>query len=60
MTSSAEASTATVPDARGHFGPFGGRLAPEALMSALEELTVAYEEARTEPAFTADLDALLK
>src|SRR6266699_6181767 len=29
----------TVPDAAGHFGPFGGRLAPEALMSALEELT---------------------
>jgi tryptophan synthase beta chain len=49
-----------VPDATGHFGAFGGRLAPEALMSALEELTVAYEEARTEPAFTADLDALLR
>jgi tryptophan synthase beta chain len=29
-------------------------------MSALEELTAAYEEARTEPAFTADLDALLR
>ena len=50
---------ATVPDATGHFGAFGGRLAPEALMSALEELTAAYEEARTEPAFTADLAALL-
>jgi tryptophan synthase beta chain len=50
----------TVPDATGHFGAFGGRLAPEALMSALEELTTAYEEARTEPAFTADLDALLR
>ncbi|HEX2318859.1 MAG TPA: tryptophan synthase subunit beta [Streptosporangiaceae bacterium] len=50
----------TVPDATGHFGAFGGRLAPEALMSALEELTAAYEEARTEPAFTADLDALLR
>ncbi len=50
----------TVPDASGHFGPFGGRIAPEALMSALEELTAAYEEARTEPAFTADLDGLLR
>jgi tryptophan synthase beta chain len=56
--SSAQAST--VPDATGHFGPFGGRIAPEALMSALEQLTAAYEEARTEPAFTADLDALLR
>ncbi|HKR71173.1 MAG TPA: tryptophan synthase subunit beta [Streptosporangiaceae bacterium] len=58
--SSAPVSTASVPDATGHFGAFGGRLAPEALMSALEELTAAYEEARTEPAFTADLDALLR
>jgi tryptophan synthase beta chain len=58
--SSAPVGTASVPDATGHFGAFGGRLAPEALMSALEELTAAYEEARTEPAFTADLDALLR
>jgi tryptophan synthase beta chain len=54
------AQAGTVPDATGHFGPFGGRIAPEALMSALEQLTAAYEEARTEPAFTADLDALLR
>ncbi|HEX5190089.1 MAG TPA: tryptophan synthase subunit beta [Streptosporangiaceae bacterium] len=53
-------STTAVPDARGHFGPFGGRLAPEPLMSALEELTVAYEEAKADPGFTADLDALLR
>jgi len=52
--------TAADPDARGHFGPFGGRLAPEPLMSALEELTVAYEEAKADPGFTADLDALLR
>ncbi len=71
MTSSPLASTAggsggssplasTVPDAAGHFGPFGGRLAPEALMSALEELTAAYESAKADLAFTADLDALLR
>jgi len=53
-------TSSTLPDATGHFGAFGGRLAPEALMSALAELTAAYEEARTEPAFTADLDALLR
>ncbi len=53
-------ASTTVPDATGHFGPFGGRLAPEPLMSALEELTAAYEEAKAEPGFTADLDALLR
>src|SRR5712691_9555696 len=49
-----------VPDASGHFGPFGGRLAPEALMSALDELTAAYLAARTDPGFQADLAALLR
>ena len=58
MTSSP--GIATIPDVHGHFGPFGGRLAPEALMSALEELTAAYEEAKADPGFTADLDALLR
>ena len=49
-----------VPDATGHFGRYGGRLAPEALMSALEELTAAYFAARAEPGFQADLAALLR
>jgi tryptophan synthase beta chain len=52
-------STASLPDLTGHFGQFGGRLAPEALMSALEELTVAYEAARADPGFAAQLQALL-
>jgi tryptophan synthase beta chain len=52
-------SGVTVPDAAGHFGPYGGRLAPEALMAALDELTVAYEEAKTDPVFQAELTALL-
>lgn len=47
------------PDATGHFGAFGGRLAPEALMAALDELTLAYEQARSDPAFQAELGALL-
>ncbi len=47
-----------MPDAPGHFGPFGGRLAPEALMSALDELTTAYETARADPGFQAELAAL--
>ena len=51
---------ATVPDASGHFGRYGGRLAPEALMSALEELTTAYQSAKADATFQADLAALLR
>jgi tryptophan synthase beta chain len=47
------------PDRTGHFGRFGGRFAPEALMSALDELERAYASARADPAFAAELDALL-
>src|SRR6202167_5577443 len=53
-------NTGTLPDTTGHFGPFGGRLAPEALMSALEDLTAAYYSAQADPAFQADLAALLR
>jgi len=49
-----------MPDGTGHFGRYGGRLAPEALMSALEELTAAYLSAKADPAFQADLAALLR
>src|SRR5712692_10719463 len=49
-----------VPDASGHFGPYGGRLAPEALMAALDELTAAYLAARADPGSQADLAALLR
>jgi tryptophan synthase beta chain len=49
-----------VPDATGHFGGFGGRLAPEALMAALDELTTAYLEAKADPVFQAELTALLR
>jgi tryptophan synthase beta chain len=54
------AATPSVPDATGHFGRYGGRLAPEALMSALEELTAAYFSAQADPRFRADLAALLR
>src|SRR5436309_10820225 len=39
---------------------YGGRFAPEALTAALDELTAAYEQARKDPAFRADLDGLLR
>src|SRR5450432_1701508 len=48
------------PDAGGHFGPYGGRYVPEVLMAPLEELEQTYLEARTEPAFQAELDDLLR
>lgn len=48
------------PDDRGHFGPYGGRFMPEALIGALDELTVVYEKARVDPEFTDELARLLK
>lgn len=47
-------------DARGHFGPFGGRYVPEMLMPALEELEAAYEAAKQDPAFSRELFDLYK
>ena len=48
------------PDARGHFGDFGGQYVPETLMPALIELTAAYETAMQDPEFHRELDGLLK
>ena len=48
-----------LPDESGHFGPYGGRFVPEALVAALDELTAAYSSAREDPEFTAELDRLL-
>jgi tryptophan synthase beta chain len=46
------------PDARGHFGVFGGRFIPEALMAVIEEVTAAYEKARADQTFLDELDRL--
>jgi tryptophan synthase beta chain len=48
----------TLPDSAGHFGPYGGRFVPEALVAALDQLTQAYEEARADPAFQLRLQQL--
>src|SRR5437763_6365149 len=48
------------PDARGRFGEFGGRFVPETLMHPVEELERAYEAARADPKFQAELHGLLK
>ncbi|HMM44218.1 MAG TPA: tryptophan synthase subunit beta [Candidatus Macondimonas sp.] len=46
-----------LPDARGHFGPYGGRFVPETLMAALEALTEAYQEISRDAEFRRRLDA---
>jgi tryptophan synthase beta chain len=46
------------PDATGHFGQFGGRFVPEALIAAIDELTAAFHATRSDPAFGAELQRL--
>ncbi|RZS34297.1 tryptophan synthase beta chain [Herbihabitans rhizosphaerae] len=48
------------PDEHGHFGPYGGRFMPEALIGALDELSAAYDKARTDPEFTGEFKRLLR
>ncbi|PRW33003.1 tryptophan synthase beta chain 1 isoform A [Chlorella sorokiniana] len=48
------------PDSTGRFGKYGGKYVPETLIVALQELEDAYAEASKDPAFLAELDALLK
>jgi tryptophan synthase beta chain len=45
-----------LPDARGHFGPYGGIFVAETLRQALDELTLAYSQCREDPAFRKELD----
>jgi tryptophan synthase beta chain len=49
-----------LPDARGHFGQYGGRFVPEALVAALDELDDAFRKAGVDEAFHTELDALLR
>ncbi len=46
------------PDATGHFGQFGGRFVPEALVAAIDELTAAFHATRHDPDFGAELQRL--
>ncbi|WP_406689184.1 tryptophan synthase subunit beta [Saccharopolyspora sp. ID03-671] len=48
------------PDGRGHFGDYGGRFMPEALIAAQDELAAEYAKAQQDPAFLAELDELLR
>ena len=48
------------PDARGYYGPYGGRFVPETLVAPVAELETAYLTARADPAFRDELAALLR
>ncbi|WP_305891445.1 tryptophan synthase subunit beta [Methylomonas aurea] len=49
-----------MPDARGHFGPYGGIFVAETLMPAITELNLAYQRYIKDPDFIAELDADLR
>jgi tryptophan synthase beta chain len=49
-----------LPDARGHFGPYGGVFVAETLTHALDELREAYARCRADPEFVAELRHDLK
>lgn len=45
---------------KGHYGPYGGQYVAETLMAPLREIEAAYEEARNDPAFQAELSRILR
>lgn len=49
-------SKANLPDASGHFGPYGGRFCAETLMEPLDDLTAAYERLKHDADFQAEYD----
>ncbi|MTW22174.1 tryptophan synthase subunit beta [Allochromatium palmeri] len=57
---SGRAAAYDLPDASGHFGPYGGLFVPETLMHPLEELRLAYERCKADPDFQAEMDADLR
>ncbi len=59
MPATREPAVSTVPDARGRFGPFGGRYVPETLMFALDTLDAAYRDARLDPEFREEFHRIL-
>ncbi len=50
----------TEPDARGHFGPYGGMYVPETLMSPLQDLAAEYARARRDASFKRELNYYLR
>lgn len=56
MSDSNPIDYSAVPDARGHFGPYGGRFVSETLMDALDELERVYRKLSADPEFQAEFD----
>jgi tryptophan synthase beta chain len=53
-------SSAPMPDATGHFGPYGGRFVPETLMHPLQELENEYLRAQKDPKFKREFEYYLR
>lgn len=60
MATPVSSTAASVPDAAGRFGDFGGRYVPETLTRALDELVAAYRDAQADPSFKLALDELYR
>src|SRR5437588_784000 len=53
-------ASTTLPDERGHFGPYGGRFVPETLMHPLQQLEAEYFKAQHDPEFQRELKYYLR
>ncbi len=53
-------ATSSLPDAKGHFGPYGGRYVPETLMHPLQELEREYFRAQQDPEYQRELSYYLR
>ncbi len=60
MSRMSSVASESLPDATGHFGPFGGRYVPETLMHPLQELEQEYFRAQADPAFQKELSYYLQ
>src|SRR5919198_2917156 len=54
------AAVESLPDAKGHFGPYGGRFVPETLVHPLQQLEEEYERAQKDPVFQKELEYYLR
>ncbi len=60
MTTAPPPSLSSVPDALGHFGPYGGTFVPETLVAALQQLDAEYTKAKNDPAFVEEFEQYLR
>src|SRR3954453_8358903 len=60
MSPSVANPPAMLPDAAGHFGPYGGIFVPETLVAAVQELAAEYERAKADPDFQAEFDYYMR